>query len=79
MIYKEFATLIKEKRLYLGIKQKKMSSLLGINQSKYSKIEAGIQEPSFVELQLISRILEIDLTSVLKLKEPIKIGSLNFD
>ena len=79
MIYKEFAELIKEKRIMLDIKQKTMSSLLGISQSKYSKIESGIQEPTFVELQLIARILDIDLTKELKIKEPIIKGSFSFD
>ena len=35
---------------------------------KYNKIENGKQEPTFLELQAICKILDIDLTEILELK-----------
>lgn len=70
MTYREFSKIIKEKRIAKGLEQKEMAFHLAINKSKYNRIENGIQEPSFIELQSISIILEIDLTEVLELKKP---------
>lgn len=72
MIYKDFALIIKNKRISMGLTQKDVRLKLGICQSKYSKIESGIQEPSFNELQVLARILNLDLTLILKIKEPVK-------
>ena len=61
MTYKDFSLIIKFKRMDKNISQKEFSRMLGISQSKYSKIENGIMEPSFFLLQIKSRYLEIDL------------------
>ncbi len=53
----------------LNINQKDFAKALTISQSKYCKIENGQMEPSFIELQLICRFLDIDLTEVLELKK----------
>ena len=68
MTYKEFALIIKEKRLDLEIKQKDISYKLGISLSKYSKIENGVMEPNFFELTMLFDILDID-PSILKIKK----------
>ena len=72
MTYKDFSLIIKFKRMDKNISQKEFSRMLGISQSKYSKIENGIMEPSFILLQIISRYLEIDLNEILEIKKPIE-------
>ena len=71
MSYKEFSMLIKYKRMEMGYTQKQFAKILLINQSTYSKIENGYVEPSFMNLQLICKYLEIDLTEILELKKTI--------
>ena len=73
MTYKDFSKYVKYKRLEMGYTQIEFAKMLSLNQSKYSKIENGIMEPSFILLQLICRYLEIDLTEILELKKPIVI------
>ena len=68
--YKDFAKTVKLKRLELKISQKDAAKYLAIKQSKYSKIENGIQEPSFIELQFLVELLDIDLEDELKIKRP---------
>ncbi len=70
MKYFDFTRLVKGKRIDLGITQKDFAKMLTISQSKYSKIESGKMEPSFIELQLIASLLDIDLTEVLEIKKP---------
>ncbi len=68
--YKNFAKIIREKRLKSGMTQKQMAYNIPISHPNYCKIENGKIEPSFVVLQRICYILEIDLTLELKLKMP---------
>ena len=70
MLYKDFSRLIKEKRMDLNITQAEMARTLGLNRSSYNKIENGRLEPSFITLQAICRLLELDLTEILELKKP---------
>jgi transcriptional regulator with XRE-family HTH domain len=67
MTYKEFAKIIKKKRLYLGFTQKEIAFKIPTHKSTYSKIENGIQEPNFIILQRICVLLEIDITKELKI------------
>ena len=69
MIYKEFAKLIKEKRIEMNISQKDMAYLIPLKASKYNKIENGKQEPSFFELGRICQILNININEIFKLKK----------
>lgn len=69
MIYKEFAKLIKEKRIEMNISQKDMAFLIPLKASKYNKIENGKQEPSFFELGRICQILNININEIFKLKK----------
>ena len=79
MNYKNFCQIVKNKRISLGLTQKDVRLRMGISQSKYSKLETGYQEPTFNELQILVRILNIDLNEILKLKEPIKPSKNSFD
>ena len=72
MNFLAFAKIIKEKRILYGFSQKSMALNIPIQQSRYNRIENGKIEPTFIELQAICRILEIDLTEVLELKKPIR-------
>ena len=61
-----FATYIKDLRIQKKIKQKDMAKKLLTTPSRYSKIEGGYQEPTFVELQIICRELDINLNELFK-------------
>ncbi|MGM9970738.1 MAG: helix-turn-helix domain-containing protein [Anaeroplasma sp.] len=69
LAYKDFSKIIKDKRVKKGIAQYEMALMIPISKSNYCKIENGQIEPNFVTLQLICKILEIDLTKELKLTE----------
>ena len=49
--------------------QSDMASLIPMNQSNYSKIERGIQEPNLEQLKRICEILELDPRYLLDLDE----------
>ena len=70
MTYSRFAEIIKEKRIQLGILQKDMADRIPTQKSRYNRIENGISEPTFIELQAIAKILDLDLTEILELKKP---------
>lgn len=72
MNYYAFSKIIKEKRIQKGYLQKEMALKIPMQISRYNRIENGTKEPTFIELQSICRILEIDLTEVLELKKPIR-------
>jgi transcriptional regulator with XRE-family HTH domain len=67
MIYKEFAKIIKNKRISLGFSQLEIAKSIPIHTSTYCKIENGQQEPNFIVLQKICILLKIDLTKELKI------------
>lgn len=67
MRFEEFAKLIKEKREKMLYTQKEFALMVPIKQSTYNRIENGKQEPSFIQLQNICKILKLDLTAILKL------------
>ena len=57
------------------ILQNDMAKLIPMNQSSYSKIERGIQEPSMEQLRRICQILELDPRYLLNLGEFEQISS----
>lgn len=72
MNFSNFAEIIKQKRMSMGLLQKEMALKVPIQKSRYNRIENGLLEPTFIELQAICRILDIDLTEALELKKPIR-------
>ena len=56
---------IRDARVDLDISQKEIANLIPMNQSNYSKIERGIQEPSVYQLKRISEILHISADELL--------------
>lgn len=49
--------------------QNDMARLIPMNQSNYSKIERGIQEPNLQQLKRICEILELDPRYLLELEQ----------
>ncbi len=66
MSYQTFARMVKDLRIKKKIKQKDMANKLLTTPSRYSKIEGGSLEPSFVELQIICRELDINFNEIIK-------------
>ena len=60
---------IRNKREDLDLSQRDMASLIPMNQSNYSKIERGVQEPSIEQLRRICQILKLDPRYLLNLGE----------
>lgn len=69
--YKEFSKILKQIRERKEISQKEMAKRLGINKIRYNRIENGLLEPTFIELQLIIIEFEININDYLKEKMPI--------
>ena len=55
-----FGTKIRNAREDLDLSQRDMARLIPMNQSNYSKIERGVQEPSMEQLRRICQILNLD-------------------
>ncbi len=60
-----FGRKIRDCRIDLDLSQKEMSALIPMNQSNYSKIERGLQEPSIHQLKRISQILNKSVDELL--------------
>ena len=60
---------IRNKREDMDLSQRDIASLIPMNQSNYSKIERGIQEPSLEQLRRICQILKLDPRYLLNLGE----------
>lgn len=61
---KTFTNNLRQIRKEMRLTQEEMSSLLGMNRSRYSSYEEGRAEPSYEDLIVICRILKIkDLMS----------------
>lgn len=60
---------IKNSREDMDLLQSDMAKLIPMNQSNYSKIERGIQEPSMEQLRRICQILKLDPRYLLELDE----------
>ena len=61
----EIGEKIRNAREDLELSQNDMARLIPMNQSNYSKIERGIQEPSIDQLRKICQILKLDPRYVL--------------
>ena len=60
---------IRNKREDMDLSQEDMAKLIPMNQSNYSKIERGTQEPSIDQLRRICQILKLDPCYLLDLGE----------
>ena len=65
----DFGKKIRDRREDLDYSQKDMAAMIPMNQSNYSKIERGIQEPSMEQLRRICQILRLDPRYLLDLEE----------
>lgn len=59
---------IRNAREDMDILQSDMARLIPMNQSNYSKIERGVQEPSLMQLRRICQILRLDPRYLLELE-----------
>jgi transcriptional regulator with XRE-family HTH domain len=62
-------TKIRNTREDLDLSQQDMAKMIPMNQSNYSKIERGIQEPSMEQLRRICQILKLDPRYLLDLDD----------
>ena len=60
---------IRNRREDMDLSQRDMANLIPMNQSNYSKIERGVQEPSMEQLRRICQILKLDPRYLLELGE----------
>ena len=65
----DFGTKIRNAREDMDLYQSDMARLIPMNQSNYSKIERGVQEPSLEQLRRICQILNLDPRYLLNLDE----------
>ena len=65
----EFGKKIRDRRKDMDYSQKDMADMIPMNQSNYSKIERGVQEPSMEQLRRICQILRLDPRYLLDLEE----------
>lgn len=65
----DFGTKIRNAREDLDLSQRDMARLIPMNQSNYSKIERGVQEPSIEQFRRICQILKLDPRYLLELGE----------
>ena len=61
----EFHIKLKNYRIDKDLTQKRVAELIPMNQSNYSKIKNGIQEPSLYQLRRLSEILEVTIDDLL--------------
>lgn len=59
MYAKIFKERIKKAREEIGYKQKEVSEKTGIDRSKLSKLETGIQEPNLDQLGILAEFYEV--------------------
>lgn len=60
---------IRNAREDMDLYQTDMARLIPMNQSNYSKIERGVQEPNLEQLRRICQILKLDPRYLLELEE----------
>ncbi len=60
---------IRNAREDMDLTQNDMASLIPMNQSNYSKIERGVQEPNMEQLRRICQILRLDPRYLLSLED----------
>ena len=64
-----FGEKIRNAREELSLRQADVSAQIGMNQSNYSKIEQGKQEPSLQQLKRICEILHLDPNYLLNIND----------
>lgn len=67
----EFHIKLKNYRIDKDLTQKRVAELIPMNQSNYSKIESGIQEPSLYQLRRLSEILEVTIDDLLDINHDV--------
>lgn len=65
----DFGKIIRDAREDMDLSQQKMAQLIPMNQSNYSKIERGLQEPNMEQLRRICLILNLDPRYLLDIKD----------
>lgn len=65
----DFGTKIRNAREDMDLSQREMANMIPMNQSNYSKIERGIQEPNLDQFRRICQILNLDPRYLLDLGE----------
>ena len=60
---------IRNRREDMDLSQRDIAKLIPMNQSNYSKIERGLQEPSMEQLKRICQILKLDPRFLLGLND----------
>lgn len=65
----DFGEKIRNAREDMDLSQRDMASLIPMNQSNYSKIERGVQEPNLEQLRKICLILKLDPRYLLSLED----------
>ncbi len=60
-----FGQKIRDYRIDMDLSQKEIAALIPMNQSNYSKIERGLQEPNIYQLCKISEILHVSIDELL--------------
>lgn len=60
-----FGQKIRDYRTDMDLSQKEIAALIPMNQSNYSKIERGLQEPNIYQLRKISEILRVSVDELL--------------
>lgn len=65
----DYGTKIRNAREDMDLSQRDMAKLIPMNQSNYSKIERGVQEPSMEQLRKICQLLNLDPRYLLELEE----------
>ena len=63
-----FGEKIKNAREDMDMSQTEVADLIPMNQSNYSKIERGVQEPNLMQLKRICEILKLDPAYLLELE-----------
>lgn len=64
-----FGEKIRSAREDMDLSQREMANLIPMNQSNYSKIERGVQEPSIEQFRRICQILKLDPRYLLDIDE----------
>lgn len=62
-----FGEKIRNYRIDMDLSQKEIAGMIPMNQSNYSKIERGLQEPSIYQLRRISEILHVSVDVLLNI------------
>ena len=63
----DFGSKIRLAREKCEYTQSQVASMIPMNQSNYSKIERGVQEPNMYQLKRIVEILRVDIYDLLEL------------